>query len=146
MVQTANINKIILPETLIISELYDRNSLPIQQFNFSSVKNIKFQSDNYYKERGAEITNEFISHVLRSSENLEKVYFCEDFDNFITNTSNLLVIPTQRKLKFLSMRVVSPEQKLSQLLMVLAGLADKVNLWTKKCKLDLNISYEADKS
>ena len=110
------------------------------------MKNIELKSENYYKKRGAVIPNEFISHVLRSSENLERVIFDDGFHDFMTNTSNLLVIPTQRKLKFISMSVISPDLTLSQLLLVLSGLADCVHLRTEKSKLDLKISYEADKS
>ena len=62
------------------------------------------------------ISNEFICHVLRSSENLERVLFGEGFEDFMTNTSNLLVIPTYRKLKFLRTSASSPDRNISQLL------------------------------
>lgn len=146
LAHTSNSNKFILPETLIINELRERNPLPCQKVDFSAVKKIELESEEYYKQRGDVIANEFIRHVFRSSENLEKVIINEGFGDFVTNTSNLLVIPTQRKLKFLYMSVSSPEKTLSQLLLVLKGLADHVNLETKKCKLDLKISYEAEKS
>ena len=120
--------------------------MPCQKVDFSAVKEVQFLPDDYYNQDNASISNEFISHIFRSSDNLEKVIFDESLDDFNTNTRNLLVIPTHRKLKSLSMIVTSPDQTLSHLLSVLTGLAEKVELETKRCKLDLNISYQTNKS
>ena len=128
VIHTPNRNKFILPEDLVIIEMYDNNPLPIQSVNFSAVKRILFSSQDHLKGSGAVVSDEFICHVFRSSENLENVTFGKGFYDFMTNTSNLAVIPSQRKLKFLSIKVFDQDQSLSQLILVISAFADHVNL------------------
>ena len=116
VIDNENGNKFNLPENLFIQGLYERNPLPIQLVNFSAVKEIEFCLRKKDIESGAEITNELICHVFRSSENLERVIFKSGFEDFMANTSNLLVIPTYRKLKYLKMSVSSPDRNISKLL------------------------------
>ena len=110
----SNSSKLILPEILIISELKSRNPLPCQKVDFSAVKRVEFLSDAYYNsDPDATIQGEFIRYLFRSCENLKEVIFDKSFFDFTSNTSNLLVVPNHRKLKFLSMSVTSPDKTLS---------------------------------
>ena len=69
VIHSENRNKFILPETLEIRDLQERNPLPRQKVDFSAVKNVTFDSCSSEGSQ-RDIKNDFIQHVLQSCENI----------------------------------------------------------------------------